>query len=244
LTAPPLSRRLPAMSDILAIDRLDLTFTPKPWTWAMEHRPRIDAHFAARQRATPALWNGRVLMLYSYTVTDGVFAGAYLETDYASFAAWCDWGRPPAGVYDCFGTAAVRSADGAYLLGVMGERTLNAGGIYFPCGTPDPGDIVDGHVDFDLSIRRELEEETGLDAAAFVAEPGWTSVVDGTLIAQIKLLQSRERADTLRARMMEHLARDDEPELADIRIVREPADFDPAMRRFVTVFLAHQFGHR
>ena len=32
---------------------------------------------------------------------------------------------------------------------------------------------------------------------------------------------------TLRARILEHLAREREPELADIRIVRGPADLDP-----------------
>jgi len=227
---------------VIHLDRLDLSFAPKPWVYATEHRAEIDAHFAKRRRATPALWNGRVLMLYRYSVADGVFTGAYLETDYASFAAWCDWGRPPAGVYDCFGTAAVRSADGAFLVGVMGPRTLNAGGIYFPCGTPDPDDIVDGRVDFDLSIRRELKEETGLDAAELTAEPGWTSVVDGALIAQIKVLRSPERAEALRARMLEHLASEQQPELADIRVVRGPADFDPAMRRFVMAFLAHRFS--
>ena len=99
-------------------------------------------------------------------------------------------------------------------------------------------------VDLDFSVRRELKEETGLDIAEFAAEPGWTTVFDGSLIAHIKVLHSRESADTLRARMLEYLARERQPELADIRIVRSPADFDPAMPRFVTAFLAHRFALR
>ena len=124
----------------------------------------------------------------------------------------------------------------------MGSQSLNAGYIYFPCGTPDPDDLVDGHVDLDVSVRRELKEETGLEQAEFIAEPGWTTVVDGALIAQIKILRSHESAETLRVRMLDHLNSESHPELADIRIVRSPSDFDPMMRRFVTAFLARRFA--
>jgi 8-oxo-dGTP pyrophosphatase MutT (NUDIX family) len=226
------------------IDRLELAFTPKPWTFAIARRAEIEAYFAKLQHKNPALWNGRVLLLYHQVVKDGVFRGNYLETDYASFAAWRDWCRPPAGVHDCFGAAAIVTRDGAFLLGVMAPHTFHADEIYFPCGTPDPGDIVSGKVDLDFSVRRELKEETGLDAAEFAAEPGWTSVVDGALIAQIKLLRAAEPAEDLRARILAHLKRERQPELSDIRIVRGPADFDPAMPRFVTAFLAQHFGVR
>jgi 8-oxo-dGTP pyrophosphatase MutT (NUDIX family) len=224
------------------VDRLDLSFSPKPWAFATKKRAEIDAYFAALRREKPALWNGRVLLLHHQLVSGGVFKGDYLETDFASFAAWVAWGRPKASVHDCFGAAAVVSAEGAVLLGVMGAHTYNAGMIYFPCGTPDPGDIVAGKVDLDLSVRRELKEETGLDAAALSAEAGWTTVVDGALIAQIKFFRSAESAEALRARMLAHLAREMQPELDDIRIVRGPADFDRAMPRFVTAFLTHHFG--
>ena len=226
---------------LVHVDRLDLTFAPKSWAFAQERRPEIDAYFAALQREKPAIWNGRVLLLYHQVLADGVFRGAYLETDFASFAAWRHWGMPAAG-YDCFGAAVIATVDGAFLLGHMGAHTASAGYIYFPCGTPEPGDIVDGKVDLDFSVRRELKEETGFDVAEFTAEPGWTTVVDGGLIAQLKVLRSNESAEALRARMLEHLAREKQPELSDIRIVRGPADLDPAMPRFVTAFLAQRFA--
>lgn len=227
---------------VFHVDRLELVFAPKPWAFALERRAEIDAYFAGLQREKPALWNGRVLLLHSQVLAEGVLRGAYLETDYASFAAWCHWGRPHAGAHDCFGAVALVSADGAVLLGVMGAHTFNAGQIYFPCGTPDPDDIIDGKVDLEFSVRRELKEETGLDVAEFTAEPGWTTVVDGALIAHIKVLRSHESAETLRVRMLDHLNSESHPELADIRIVRGPGDFDPMMRRFVTAFLAQRFG--
>lgn len=224
------------------VDRLELAFKPKRWAFADERRAEIDAYFAKRQRENPALWNGRVLLLYHQVVKDGVFRGDFLETDYASFSTWKAWGRPPAGIHDCFGAAAVAGADRAFLLGVMGPHTFNAGEIYFPSGTPDLDDIKDSQVDLEFSVRRELNEETGLDAAELETEPGWNCVVDGALIVQIKLMRSSRSADELRARILAHLAREKQPELSDIRIVRGPTDFDPAMPRFVTAFLAQQFA--
>jgi 8-oxo-dGTP pyrophosphatase MutT (NUDIX family) len=232
-------RETPSISHI---DRLDLSFAPKPWDFAIERRSEIDAFFARLRREKPAIWNGRVLMLHHQMVTGGVLRGEYLETDYASFAAWRQWGRPAAKVHDCFSAAAILAADGAFLVGVMGPHTFNGGKIYFPCGTPDPKDIVGDKVDLELSVRRELHEETGLSVAEFAGEPGWTMVTDGPLIAQIKVLRSGEDSIALRKRVMLHLASEQHPELADIRIIRKHKDLDPAMPRFVTAFLESRLG--
>jgi 8-oxo-dGTP pyrophosphatase MutT (NUDIX family) len=235
------------MSDavsVVHINSLQLAFAPRPWSFAEARRAEIDATFAAMRQKNPALWNGRVLLLHNSELAAVVFRGAYLETDFASFAAWRVWGQPESGVVDCFGAAAVMTADGACLLGVMGPHTANAGRIYFPCGTPDPGDIVGDSVDLDASVQRELMEETGLDITEFKAEPGWITVFDLPLIAHIKVLHSGEGADALRTRILRHLAQEQQPELADIRIVRGPDDFTPTMPRFVTAFLAQRFAMR
>jgi 8-oxo-dGTP pyrophosphatase MutT (NUDIX family) len=229
---------------VVHLGRLRLIFAPKPWAFAIERRAEIDAWFAARQREKPALWNGRVLLLHDHAVADGMFSGCYLETDFASFSAWRAWGRPAAAVHDCFGAAAILAADGAFLLGVMGPHTINSGSIYFPCGTPDLADVVGDRVDLEFSVQRELKEETGLDITEFAAEPGWTTVFDRSRIANIKVLHSRESSHTLRARILECLARERQPELAGIRTVRSPADFVPEMPGFVTAFLAHRFAVR
>jgi 8-oxo-dGTP pyrophosphatase MutT (NUDIX family) len=171
-----------------------------------------------------------------------VLHGEYLETDYASFAAWRHWDRPAAKVHDCFSAAAILAADDAFLLGVMGSHTFNAGKIYFPCGTPDPADIVGDKVDLERSAGRELKEETGFNVTEFASEPGWTMVADGSLIAQIKVLRSKESSAALRERILTHLAREQHPELADIRIIRKHKDLDPAMPRFVTAFLESRLG--
>jgi 8-oxo-dGTP pyrophosphatase MutT (NUDIX family) len=233
------------MSDeptVYHVDRVDLTFEPRAWDFADERRVEIDAFFAEQVRLKPAMWNGRVLMLYRPAVNNGVFSGAYLETDYASFSAWGRWGRPETGVYDCFGSAAMLSADGAFLLGRMGPHTFNAGQIYFASGTPDLGDIIDGKVDLEFNVRRELMEETGLEIGEFAEEPGWTTLIDGGLIGHLKVLRSSEKATVLRERILDIMSREEQPELSDIVIARGVADLDPAMPRFIRTFLARRFG--
>jgi 8-oxo-dGTP pyrophosphatase MutT (NUDIX family) len=170
-----------------------------------------------------------------------VFRGSYLKTDYASFMSWKDWGHPETGVRDSFAQAALRSADGAFLLGVMGPHTANAGKIYFPGGTPDPGDIKGEAVDLAASVWREVAEETGLTAADLEAEPGWHSVFWGAHIAHLKIMQAKLNAVALRERIVGFLKRQDPPELADIRIVRSLADLEPAMLAFVGGFLRAQW---
>jgi 8-oxo-dGTP pyrophosphatase MutT (NUDIX family) len=223
------------------VDRLDLSFVQKHWAFAEEKKADIAAYFDALRRERPGVWNGRVLLMHHQVVREGVFQGEYLETDYASFIAWRHWDAPPAGVHDCFSAGAMVTSDNAVLLGVMGKHTANAGRIYFPAGTPDPRDIIDGKVDLAASVARELNEETGCDIAEFAVMPGWTTVVGGTLICQIQTLYSAETADALRSRILGYLAREAQPELADIRIVRGLRDFDPAMPRFVTAFLERHF---
>jgi 8-oxo-dGTP pyrophosphatase MutT (NUDIX family) len=245
--APPLSHDDHAagplgVPSVFHVDRLDLSFAPQPWGWADKHRAEIDAWFADMRRKQPALWNGRVLLMHHQVIEHGVLRGEFLETDYASFICWKQRGRPHAQVRDCFSAAAIQSSDGAFLLGVMGSHTFNAGKAYFPCGTPDPNDIVGGKVDFEHSVRRELLEETGLAMDDFTPEPGWTMIVDGSLIGQIKVLRARESAKTLHDRIIAFLAREKKPELAGIRVIYGPGDFDRAMPRFVTAFLASRFA--
>jgi hypothetical protein len=224
---------------IVRVERLDTRFAPRPWPFADARRADIDRHFAALKSAQPALWNGRVLLLHDYAVEGTVFRGAYLETDFASFIAWRDWDFPDRTIKNCFSLGALRGSDGGFLLGVMGAHTVNAGKIYFPAGTPDPDDIVGEEVDLAGSVWRELAEETGLVRADLVAEDGWYCVLAGARIALVKILQARETAELLRRRILAQLARERAPELADIRVVSGPADFDPMMPSFISAFLAY-----
>ena len=167
------------------VTALDLTVRPRLWSFAQTRRADIEAHFAREQRAKPQLWNGRILLARNPGFTEGQLTADYFETDFASFLAWRDWGFPDSEVFNGFGMGALRSADGAFVLGEMGQHTANAGRIYFPSGTPDLDDVRDGAVDIAGSVAREVLEETGLSDADYTASPHWDCVVSGAAIAMI-----------------------------------------------------------
>jgi hypothetical protein len=227
------------VAEIVRIRRLELAFVPRLWPFAEARRNEIARHFDRLKEVKPAIWNGRILLLYDHVIDGDVFRGAYLETDYASFVAWRDWGYPDAAVRHCFSLGALRACDGDFLLGVMNSHTLNAGKIYFPTGVPDPTDFFQGMVDLAASVRREMAEETGLHADAYEAEDGWYAVLTKPHIAHFKILRAPDTAAALRARIRAHLTRETQPELADVRIVRGPTDLDPMIPITVRTFLTH-----
>ena len=222
---------------IIPLTRLDLRFEPAPWPFADDRRSEIDAHFAKLRAEKPQMWNGRVLLLRREQIVGSLLSGAYSEVDFASFVAWRDWGFPDKSVRNCFAMAALRSADGAFLLGEMGAHTATAGQIYFPAGTPDRLDLVGDTVDLERGVMRELAEETGLTLADVVPEPGWTAVLHGQRTALMKIVEARVSADALSERIRAFLSSDRQPELADVHIVRTLGDLRPSMPAFVSAFL-------
>lgn len=222
------------------VTTLDLSFQRWSWPFADERRAEIDAHFALKQAEKPKLWNGRILLARNPDFAGDRFSADYFETDFASFLAWRDWGFPDASVFNGFGMGALRSADGAFILGEMGQHTSNAGRIYFPSGTPDLDDIRGEAVDISGSVAREVLEETGLTAADYRAGAHWDCVVSGAAIAMIRILEVDLTGEALRARIEANLARQRQPELSAIHLVRETADLTAAMPRFVAAFVEAQ----
>jgi hypothetical protein len=223
---------------------LDLAVRPIVWPFAEERRAEIAAHFAEKQRERPKIWNGRVLLGRDPVFTGSHLAATYFETDFASFLAWRDWGFPDKAVFNGFGMGALCASDGAFIMGEMAPHTANAGRIYFPSGTPDLDDVRDGALDIPGSVVRELGEETGLTAADFRAEPDWHCVVTGPSIAMMQVLNLDMPGDMARARIEANLAREAEPELSAIHLVRGMSDVTPSMPRFVTAFVEQQFASR
>ena len=126
------------------------------------------------------------------------FRGAYLETDYASFAAWRPGAGRPAAVHDCFGAAAILAR----------RRRIPAwrhGPAHRQCR---PHLFSLRHARSRRHRRTAASISISACGASSRKKPGSTSpnsppsragprVFDGALIAHIKVLRSRDSAASL-----------------------------------------------
>jgi 8-oxo-dGTP pyrophosphatase MutT (NUDIX family) len=229
--------------EIVAIDAIDAVIEPYRWTFAIEFEAQIDAIWREEIAARPRLFNGHVLIQHRGACEGRMFRCGYSETDYRTFLAWHRLGNPPPAVRNGFAMAALRTADGAFLLGEMAAHTANAGKIYFAAGTPDREDVAEGRVDLAGSVLRELSEETGLIASELQVSPGWIAVISAARVAFMRPVRIDLPAVEARALMLERMKALPDQELADIHIIRSIDDIDPKrMPMFQQVYLRHAFA--
>ncbi len=230
-------------AEIFRARDVDIVVEDHDWAYAREHEAEIDAHWQGMLAQRSGLFDGRVLLMHRFALEEGHVSGACFETRFSRFNAWRRFGFPDASVRNFFSMAALRAEDGAFLLGEMGEQTANAGESYFPAGTPDISDIVDGRVDLAGSVLRELEEETGLTASDVEVTPGWTIARFGAQTAFMREVRAKGDAASLAGRIEATLAAQDEPELARIHIVRRAEDAERLdMPPFMLPFLRYAFA--
>jgi 8-oxo-dGTP pyrophosphatase MutT (NUDIX family) len=231
---------------ITRVTNVDAHSETRQWPWAEENRPAIDANWQRRIAAKPRMFNGRVLLLGDVSVTQDACRSTYFETDYADFVSWIDMGHPDPSVANGFAMGALRGSDGAFICGVMADHTVNAGRVYFAAGTPDRSDLrADGSVDLASSLTRELVEETGLHESDYTVSDEWIVVQRWPTVAMMRLVNLDVPADEGAARIKGLIARQSEPELKDLRIVRGPGDIDPGtMPLFLQSFFSWSFDQR
>ena len=229
---------------IRRVARVEARIVPHRWEWAERNAEAVAANFARRKAVAPAIFDGPVLMVsFLRDGTDRLEAD-FFTTGYARLIAHLDGGCRDPSVRNGFAMGALRSADGAFLLGEMAPHTAHAGQLYFPAGTPDPTDVrPGGTVDLEGSIRREVGEETGIELGAEDLAPGWIVVEADGRLAFIKEIGLADAAETIRLRARAHFAAEDRSELSDLVAVRGPEDIRPdRMPLFLQEFLRDAFA--
>ena len=228
---------------IETVAAIDVRVEPYVWPFAHERESDVDKHWRELRAVRPNLFNGRVFLFRNMQIDNRCLTGACFEVEFKSFIAARDFGHPDKAVFNCFAQGALRAPDGAFFLGEMAAHTANAGRIYFPAGTPDPSDAIDGRVDLDRSVMRELTEETGLRAEDIAPEPGWTIVFDRQMIACLKPMRLKLDRATALQRIAAHIASEEHPELAGIHVAASRGDIvAERMPPFIQAYLERELG--
>jgi 8-oxo-dGTP pyrophosphatase MutT (NUDIX family) len=217
----------------------------KRWDFAEEHKDEIETLWAAQIAKRPKMFNGIVLMEHCWWMEDGIHHARYAPVNFASFTSWVTLGRPGAPRRNGFSLGALRSIDGAFLLGVMGEHTYNGGKIYFPGGMPDMDDVrPDQTLDLAASAVREVMEETGLRRDELTASDNWTVVIDDFRAAYLRPITVHMPAEQARETILSRLKTETDGELSDIRIIRSLADLDdPKLAETTRAYIADAFAN-
>jgi 8-oxo-dGTP pyrophosphatase MutT (NUDIX family) len=232
--------------EIRRVSRVEACRRPFDWQWPQQNRSFVEENWKRRTAGKPQMFNGRVLLLQDVVFEQDLCRNTYFEVDYADFVAWIDKGYPDPAIANGFAMGALRGSDGAYICGVMGNGTTNAGRVYFPAGTPDLSDLrPDGIVDLATSLTRELAEETGLQESDYQVDDEWIIVQRWPTIALLRMATLTMTAEEGAAKIRANIARQHEPELQDVRIIRGPEDIDPErMPLFLHSFFGWVFDQR
>lgn len=202
----------------------------------------IAQHWSRRCQQQPHLFDGQVLLASHYNIHNNEAHLSFFQTSFSNFLAWKEWNCPDPSVYNAFSMAALKSRDGAFLLGRMAVHTAHRGQVYFPSGTPDLSDVSNGRVDLEASVIRELYEETGLEEASLNIQ-GWHLVIDNQSLAFMRPIHVPQDAAHLRQTILENLLMQDQPELDDIVIIHSKTNMlglnmPGFVRRYVEHFLS------
>ena len=211
--------------------RFDLKLVDEEWPFAEANRENIEKHWQAERAKVPAMFNGKVLIaMRSGFRADGTFFGDHIAVDFAAFLAWRDWGFGAENGRNIMGAALLKPTDGGLIMGKMAITTANAGKIYPASGTLDLGDVAaDRSIDIEASLRRELKEEMGLEAASLTKGEAYIIIEDIARICVGRVYHTGKTGSETIAEIREYLARDPEPELEDAVHVRKGINLPDAV---------------
>lgn len=221
------------------------TLTAASWRWSFPETAAeaIAAHWHQRQSENPHFFNGRIFMMRGPRLGE-TFSAELFQTNFADFLYWRENGFPDAGVFDGFGSALLRSADGSVILGRQGFGHINSGLTYLPGGFIDPRDCdPHGRIDIAASIAREIAEETGIPAATLSQRPGYLITRCGASISIAVEYVSQLPTGQLLDHISAHLQSGSEPELEAALAVSSLADLSGlAMPPYARPLLEHVLG--
>lgn len=224
------------------IDREDVRVLPGPLPYAVVNSEAIASNWTKERAANPTLFDGEFYLAPQAELTGSLFKAGFKRTSFATLMHWrhdVSQERP----WHIFGIGVIVSSEGHLIAGRMGPQNAGAGRVYFPAGSIDDNDIVDGYVDYDANRRREVQEETGLDLHDARAESQINLVTGNRSVALFRRYYFDAPSTELVSRIEQHLADEAEPELSEIIPVKVAGAMGEATPTYVRAFADWHFNN-
>ena len=126
----------------------------------------------------------------------------------------------------------------------MSSHNAVAGRVYFPAGSIDDNDVVNGHADYETNMAREVCEETGIKLGdAKVEAKTHLVTADGSIALFRRYYFDLSTAELLK-QIEANLAQQAEPELSEIIPVTQPGAMGPATPSYVRAFADWHFDNQ
>ncbi|MFQ0812939.1 NUDIX hydrolase [Brucella anthropi] len=227
---------------VYVIDGAHVRVLPGPLSYAEQNSEAIALNWSRERTANPTLFDGEFYLAPQAELTDGLFRAGFQRTSFATLMHWRRDGsqeRP----WHVFGVGVIVSHEGHLIAGRMSAHNAGAGRVYFPAGSIDDNDIVDGYVDYDANRRREVLEETGLDLHDARAEQQIHLVTGNRSIALFRRYYFDVSSRELVSRIEQHLSAAEEPELSEIIPVNSAGRMGDATPSYVRAFADWHFNN-
>ncbi|KAB2665021.1 NUDIX hydrolase [Brucella tritici] len=225
------------------IDSAEVRVLSGPLPYTVENREAIVSNWTHERAANPTLFDGEFYLAPEAELMGSVFHAGFKRTSFATLMHWrrdVSQERP----WHIFGVGVIVSSEGHLIAGRMSAQNAGAGRVYFPAGSVDDNDIVDGYVDYDANRQREVREETGLDLLDARAEQQISLVTGNRSIALFRRYYFDVPSPELVSRIEQYLSAEEEPELSEIIPVKAAGAMGDATPSYVRAFADWHFNNR
>ncbi|ASV85709.1 NUDIX hydrolase [Ochrobactrum quorumnocens] len=228
---------------IYEIDRVDVRVLPDPLFYTEHNKPAIAENWRKAVAANSRLFDGEIYLAPEAHLDDRVFKASFRRTSFATLMYWRGdlvTEKP----WHIFGVGIMVSAEGHLIAARMSAHNAVAGRIYFPAGSIDDHDIVGDRVNYEANMAREVFEETGMELGYAKVEPKTHLVTADGSIALFRRYYFDVPTAELLKRIKDNIAKQAEPELAEIIPVTRSGAMGEATPSYVRAFADWHFNNQ
>lgn len=209
----------PAEKTVFHVDRVRMRIMTGDHPFHLAEREAIAENWRQEVAANPALFDGRMILQRRIgLIREGIVSEGYV----VPFSTFLWWRKLPErhGALHIHAYPVLETSDRALVAIQMGAHTANAGMVYFACGSFDPDDVVDGHCDPELNMRREVLEETGIELHDAIVSDGYHIAHFRRTVTLFRLFRFDQTADQMIARIERHMQVAEDKEIAGAVAIR------------------------